>query len=503
MKNKTKKVYKILSVFLAFLIVAQMLPLQVLAENVTDALAHQQLINDALNNPTSEDSVSNAEILYEVEEKRDEYTKVYKKSDGSYTAIKAKEPLHYLYNGKWEEINNSMSLNGSLYTNLDNLFNVELPETIDSNENLTVEKDGYVLSFSVDNIEESSAVVENDIVVSDTNIAIADEAIAQTQASVTYNDIAENTDLQYIVTPNSIKENIIVSSKESVKDTYTFTFETNGLDVEKIYDGSVVFKDENNEIKFRIPRPVMTDSSLAFSYDINVVLTENADGTITLEYSPSIEWITSSDRAYPITIDPAIKVEINDNWVEDTWVMFDSSNENAQFNNGYNDSIGCVCDIVNSNGKETYAAIYTKFSTDSFEGLGSNIVITEAQYVFVGASANGNAIAKPIKNPVDLTTATYNTAVIFNDEIIDYYTSPYIIDGENANADIADWTYIHFNITKQLNEWLNNDTDNNGFAILPGSEDYAGLYILNGSLPNSLGIETSAYIPSIILSSPI
>ena len=68
-KNK-KTMCKILSVFLAFLIVAQILPLQVLAENVTDALAHQQLINDALNNPTSEDNVSDAEILYEVEEKR-------------------------------------------------------------------------------------------------------------------------------------------------------------------------------------------------------------------------------------------------------------------------------------------------------------------------------------------------------------------------------------------------------------------------------------------------
>ena len=238
-KNK-KTMCKILSVFLAFLIVAQILPLQVLAENVTDALAHQQLINDALNNPTSEDNVSDAEILYEVEEKRDEYTKVYKKSDGTYTAVKTIEPLHYLKDDVWEEINNSMSLKGSLYTNLDNLFNVELPESIDSNENLTVEKDGYELSFSVDNIEESSAVVENDIVVSDTNITVADEAIAQTQSSVTYNDIAKDTDLQYIVTPNSIKENIIVSNKKSVKDTYAFTFETNGLDTEELDDGSIV-----------------------------------------------------------------------------------------------------------------------------------------------------------------------------------------------------------------------------------------------------------------------
>ena len=36
------------------------------------------------------------------------------------------------------------------------------------------------------------------------------------------------------------------------------------LEVPKSRDGSVVFKDENSEIKFRIPRPVMTDAGLAF-----------------------------------------------------------------------------------------------------------------------------------------------------------------------------------------------------------------------------------------------
>lgn len=315
MKKKTKRLCKVISVFLAFLIAIQILPLQVLAESITDAIAHKEFIDDALNNPTILESTSDAEILYEIEEKRDEYTKVYKKSDGSYTAVMTEEPLHYLNDGVWEEINNSMSLDGNLYTNIDNLFNVEFPKNIDSNENLTVGKDGYELSFSVDNIDDSSsAIVENDIVASDTNIHVVNEAIAQTQSSVTYNNVANDTDIQYIVTPNSIKENIIVSDKESVKDAYSFTFETNGLNTEKLDDGSVVFKDETNAIKFRIPRPVMTDSNLAFSYDINVNLIENADNTITLEYSPSNEWINNSDRVYPITIDPAIVVENQNVW---------------------------------------------------------------------------------------------------------------------------------------------------------------------------------------------
>lgn len=493
MKKKTKTMCKALSVFLAFLIVVQILPLQVLAENVTDAIAHKEFIEDVLNNPTSEDNASDAEILYEVEEKRDEYTKVYKKSDGTYTAIMTEEPLHYLNDGAWEEINNSMSLNGSLYTNLDNLFNVEFPESIDSNENLTVEKDGYELSFSVDNIEERSAVVENDIVVSDTNIPVADDAIAQTQSSVTYNDVAEDTDLQYIVTPNSIKENIIVSNKESVKDTYTFTFETNGLDAEKLDDGSVIFKDENNEIKFRIPRPVMTDTALAFSYDINVILTENVDGTITLEYSPSSEWINSSNRVYPITIDPAIMVENKDvSWVEDTCVMYDSSNSDMQNTNCYNDCVGAVGNMTDDSGKQISAEVYTKFDINALKSLGNNIIFTEVQYLFIGASADGKALAKKIATPIDLTTVTYATKPSLDDEVIDYYTSPYSLENDGS----ADFSYIHFNITKPLNEWYNG-AENNGFAVVPGNEEYIGLFILNGVA--SSGSDTTTYTTAIVM----
>lgn len=56
MKKKTKTMCKALSVFLAFLIVVQILPLQVLAESVTDAIAHKEFIEDVLNNPTYEDN---------------------------------------------------------------------------------------------------------------------------------------------------------------------------------------------------------------------------------------------------------------------------------------------------------------------------------------------------------------------------------------------------------------------------------------------------------------
>ena len=482
MKKKSKLFCKVLSVFLAVLFVIEILPLQVMAEEFTDAVAEKQFIEDLVNNPTDAEKDAEAEILYEVEEKRDEYTKVYKKSDGTFTAIMTEEPLHYLNDGVWEEINNSMILDGSLYTNLSSLFNVELPKNIDENKELTVEKDGYELSFSVDNIENSSAVVENNIVASDTEIESADKAISQTQSSVTYNDIAAHTDLQYIVTPNSIKENIIVSNKESVKDTYTFTFETNGLNAEKQDDGSVLFKDNNGDVKFSIPRPVMTDSNFAFSYDINVSLTPNADGTVTLEYAPSVEWTSSSDRVYPITIDPAIVVQMRDSgWVEDTSVMFESLDENSVNENYYGEGFGLVANRTLENDNTYVGEIYTKINVDVIKSLGTNIALTEVQYLFVTLAFGGNAVAKKITENVDFSTVTYATKPELEDEIIDYHTSLYTDeDYENSTIEAS---FAHFNITEAVNDWLNGEA-NNGFAVVAGNEGYYGLYFTNVENPS-------------------
>lgn len=477
MKKGIKTFCKVLSVFLAVLFVIEILPLQVMAEEFTEAVAQKEFIEDLVNNPTDAEKDAEAEILYEVEEKRDEHTKVYKKSDGTYTAVMTEEPLHYLDEGVWKEIDNSMILAGNFYTNLSNLFNVELPKNIDEDNELTVEKDGYELSFSVDNIENSSAVVENNIVASDTEIESADKAISQTQSAVTYNDIADNTDLQYIVTPNSIKENIIVSNKESVKDTYSFTFETNGLNAEKQDDGSVLFKDNNDDVKFTIPRPVMTDANFTFSYDIGVSLAENTNSTVTLEYAPSIDWTNSNDRVYPITIDPAIVVDNKDvSWAEDVCVIDDSTNDTDQNENFYNDFLGIVVNTtITEDGieKTADAEIYTKINTEQLKALGNNIVITDAQYLFAGASMNGRALAKKILEPVDLTTVTYSTKPDIETEAFEYYTSPYVTDDE------TEIIYAHFNITKPLNDWING-RENNGFAIVSGDADFYSLFFTNG-----------------------
>ncbi len=506
MKKGIKTFCKVLSVFLAVLFILEVLPTQVMAEAYTAAVAEKQFIEDLMNNPTDVENADSAEILYEVEEKRDEFTKVYKKTDGSYTAIVSKEPLHYLDNGVWEEIDNSLSSDGNTFTNASNIYNAIFPKSLDDNAQISIENGESEIAFSVNNISESTGVVENAIGKSDTQIETVDNAIANTQSSITYEDVETNTDIQYIVTPNSIKENVIVSDKNSIKDSYSFTIEKGNLTCVLADDGSVSFVNSENEVEFSIPRPVMTDAALAFSYDIDVNVVDNNDGTIELIYSPSKEWTNSNDRVYPINIDPAIVVVSKyADWIEDNCVIDDITNETDQDMNFINDFIGVVASPAgeNSDGtnKTIHAEIYTKINPESFKNLGENIVFTDVQYVLAGNGYGGKIIAKEVEKSYNMETVTYSSKPKHGDEVYDYYTTLYKNEAD-ADANSEGFVFVHFNITKAFNEWLNGET-NNGFVMVPEKAGTFGMFITDGvysyTNPSTGSTTTTKYETNLII----
>ncbi len=506
MKKGIKTFCKVLSVFLAVLFILEVLPTQVMAEAYTAAVAEKQFIEDLMNNPTDVENADSAEILYEVEEKRDEFTKVYKKTDGSYTAIVSKEPLHYLDNGVWEEIDNSLSSDGNTFTNASNIFNAIFPKSLDDDAQISIENGESGIAFYVNNISESNGVVENAIGKSDTQIDTVDNAIANTQSSITYEDVETNTDIQYIVTPNSIKENVIVSDKNSIKDSYSFTIEKGNLTCVLADDGSVSFVNSENEVEFSIPRPVMTDAALAFSYDIDVNVVDNNDGTIELIYSPSKEWTNNNDRVYPINIDPAIVVVSKyADWIEDNCVIDDITNETDQDMNFINDFIGVVASPSgeNSDGtnKTIHAEIYTKINPESFKNLGENIVFTDVQYVLAGNGYGGKIIAKEVEKSYNMETVTYSSKPKHGDEVYDYYTTLYKNEAD-ADANSEGFVFVHFNITKAFNEWLNGET-NNGFVMVPEKAGTFGMFITDGvysyTNPSTGSTTTTKYETNLII----
>ncbi len=103
-------------------------------------------------NSSSESSVSPFEAMKGKAEdlsKRDAFAKHYKNSDGSFTAVIGLEPLHYLKNGKWEEISLNLTKVSSInyaYSNTMNVMESYFGST--SHEGiLSMTKEGEVKEF--------------------------------------------------------------------------------------------------------------------------------------------------------------------------------------------------------------------------------------------------------------------------------------------------------------------------------------------------------------------
>ena len=58
---------------------------------------------------TATETINKATILEEITSKRSRFVKQFSMSDGSFTAVTYSMPVHYKKNGKWEEINTSLT----------------------------------------------------------------------------------------------------------------------------------------------------------------------------------------------------------------------------------------------------------------------------------------------------------------------------------------------------------------------------------------------------------
>ena len=113
----------------------------------TDNKAYQE----NLLTETVETEEEKAEIVCEVTEKRDEYSKTYKRADGSYTSIISQVPLHAYEDGQWNEIVDTFEVQeGEIVNSGASAYSlrsptVELPDYDD-----TIIEDTFILKDSKD-----------------------------------------------------------------------------------------------------------------------------------------------------------------------------------------------------------------------------------------------------------------------------------------------------------------------------------------------------------------
>ncbi|MBM7871480.1 RHS repeat-associated protein [Clostridium pascui] len=352
---------RIATMLIVFMITV-MLPVRVFAAGEDGIVTTAQEISENINIESEE---LEAKIVGEVKEKREKNVKYFFKDNGTYEAAIYNTPVHYLENGVWKDIDNSLieekdEENSNVLGNRENDYKVKIAKNSNAKKLVTIAKDNYELSWNIENPKESPVVVQaleeaklNEDTEKETlydletnkiykkksetekekikKNAIENEKkkiVKNTSSSVKFTEIFEGVDISYDILSDNVKENIIIN-KPIENSTFKFNLYIKNLVPKLQKDKTIVFYDKNDTSKavFMMKAPFMVDAKNQHSENVEISLEENENGYALL-LTPDEEWLNDSSRAFPVVLDPPVKTNLGINSIEDTFVASKLPTEN-------------------------------------------------------------------------------------------------------------------------------------------------------------------------------
>lgn len=338
--------------------------------------------NTIENNSMSSSLTETPTVVSEEISLREQGIKHFQLSDGSRRAVVYDEPVHYQQGNEWIEIDNSLvsaSLIGepltgiikrdteltakekqnilrstdtvsrtystAYYENNANDFKVQLPKEINSNMPVVVNYSGHSLRFRFNDITRTTAEIsqpkdatavaqelQNELAnTADNNLRVKIQndsatAVQKNRSRISYPSVKSDIDLDYYVTGQSLKEDIVFHSLPTA-ESFSFEFTYTGLNAVLEEDKSVVFKDEAGNPVFVVAAPCMFDSDEGYSSDILVTVEETNTGC-RYTLTPDRRWLSDEARVYPVTLDPQVATTQNPSYIHDNGVQQSNPGQN-------------------------------------------------------------------------------------------------------------------------------------------------------------------------------
>ncbi|MED4404101.1 DNRLRE domain-containing protein [Metabacillus fastidiosus] len=300
MKNSRKRnLHSIISKLLIFIMLFSTIPFQ----GISNALAVENSNNleeSQVETAKNNESIDSSSV--EVESLRNETTKVYLNTDGSYTAEAYTKPIHYKKDNKWHDIDNTLIENSTQeLENKSNSFKVKFPKKPKK------ENKSKLYTFSTKGHEAVVEFIDNTNTKPKVHNGLKDTVSKPNKNKVKYENLYDGVTFDYAVDSSKIKENIILDSYRG-KNTFQFNLLTQGLKAAKKEDGTIEFTDsKTGEFLFYIQRPYMYDSSKSKSISEQVTqeITPTESG-FTLTITADEAYLKDPNRVYPVVIDPWI-----------------------------------------------------------------------------------------------------------------------------------------------------------------------------------------------------
>ncbi|OIK14253.1 hypothetical protein BIV60_12155 [Bacillus sp. MUM 116] len=449
-----KLLNKYLSILTAIMILISFLPFKTIA-------ATEQQTSSDLPPQLQSPPAGSKDIVDEDLSKREENVKHFLLKDHTYEADVYPYPIHYKENGQWKDIDNSLSdttdseTNDQVLENKDNPFKIHFAKNTNKKNLVKIKNGSYVLGWTLDQSQDSQVIKDKVSIPGYDGFSENEKkrTIKKVVSSVTYPEILANTDLQYKLVSDEIKENLILKKVPEI-DQFTFTYNVKNLKA-KIKDNTVIFYNENDPSKevFTINAPYMYDQNGEQSNSITLELQPSGNGYKVL-VKPDLTWLQSPERKYPVIIDPTVETSLGRSDILDNHVS-----QNYPTTNYINS-------VMLKVGKGSSSGINQTFIKFNLPTISAANVITKATLDLSLYSANTTAsqidLHKVTQN-WDTNTITWNTKPTFDSSKVQDYQ---MVQG-NANTDFV------WDITGIAKQWYTNQQN---YGLMLKANDETGNY---------------------------
>ena len=353
-----KQMRKLLALLLVVVLVVQIMPAAVFAEEteVHRILEHEKAEIHNLEEDTEE--VKNVFVVGEIPELRGEREKHFRLSDGSNIAVDYGVPVHHISSdGKtWADIDNSLTLSktdkptgGPADSNPTEKTDVAISEVYVSKNGANTNSfasdlaSGFLFSTTSGHhsirISLADSTAQDDSHSSDTTSVVEAsrynksataevtypdqeasnrDAYNNTDAGLTlqmtpkklradvlYKDVYNGVDLSYELYCYNIKETIVIHSPRNLY-SFSFCMDIEDLKPSLLENGSIELTDPHGEVVYLLPAPYMFDANGAESDAVAYTLEEASSGHWNLKVIADEGWVNDETRAFPVSIDPTV-----------------------------------------------------------------------------------------------------------------------------------------------------------------------------------------------------
>ena len=436
MNQTMKKLFSVVSITLCATI-GLSLPLEVYASTLPEKENNYSSFNNVVGENPEE-----SKIVKEIADKRTENSKEFLLEDGTKMIAQYNEPVHYKDSkGKWVEYNNTLSedktaspdeAGDSSYTNKSSDISVNLSNKAKSKNMISLQSNGYKISWGYDNAGKSKADVKKNNEKTSGNDKFT--TLKNITTETLYKDVFSDVDLQYFVTTTGIKENIILKSAKA-QNEFTLNYKIPNLTAKQKDDKTITLSNKDGKEIYTISAPYMYDEKGSSSTQMKIEIVKQKGSNLQVKLSADYAFIHTIGRVFPITIDPEITTTLKSDLT-----FYENANGSINSYGPYYTSKNsyAICTVNNlpklENGEDVISAKYS-FETEN----GSNLFADEGE----------NPI---IVNAHKLTSAS-NGNVKYDSKVLDYDSLTY-----------EDNRYLTFDLTSTFKGWYS-DTNTKGFVM--------------------------------------